>query len=368
LRNTGQNGGIAGIDIKICDAWTITRGSGIKVAVVDTPIDINHNDLSSNIISVFDTQNGTSPHTPTTRPHGTHVAGTVASVRNNNLQVAGVAPESKILGVSQDLMAGNSNISAQLASGISWAWRSIANGGAEADVINNSWGDPAGNNGQLFSTVLNNAIIDAITFGRNGKGCVVVFASGNSSVINYPAYIHNDILVVGSINSSGIRASNSGFGAQLDVVAPGVSILSTYPNNSTETANGTSMADPHIAGVAALILSVNPNLTQKQVADIIEQTAQEVGGYTYSTTSGRPNGTWNNQMGYGLVNAHASVKQALCSLSNITFSKTVTTNENVYGNSVTVQNTTVNTGRVLKITACNNITTNNNVNVNSGAT
>lgn len=100
------------------------------------------------------------------------------------------------------------------------------------------------------------------------------------------------------------------FGTQLDVVAPGSSILSTTPNNQTASWDGTSMATPHVAGVAALILSVNPCLTAQQVRDIIEQTAQKVGGYSYTTTSGRPNGIWNNEMGYGLVDAHAAVLMA----------------------------------------------------------
>ncbi len=110
----------------------------------------------------------------------------------------------------------------------------------------------------------------------------------------------------------------SNFGSQLDIVAPGVLNYSTdrsgtvgYTNNNyIPNFNGTSSACPHVAGVAALILSVNPCLTGQQVRDIIEQTAQKVGGYSYSTTAGRPNGTWNNQMGYGLVDAHAAVLMA----------------------------------------------------------
>src|SRR5690606_27226317 len=92
----------------------------------------------------------------------------------------------------------------------------------------------------------------------------------------------------------------------------GSDILSTMPNNGIASLNGTSMAAPHVAGVAALVLSVNPDLTQQEVADIIELTAAEVRTdlYSYSVTTGRSNGVWNNEMGYGLVNAYEAVMEA----------------------------------------------------------
>ena len=185
------------------------------------------------------------------------------------------------------------------ADGINWAWQ---NG---ADIISNSWG--SGVQYQVIDDAINNALQN----GRNGKGTIIVFATGNSyGAVSYPANSNPNILSVGAMTSSGTRSSFSNFGTQLDVVAPGSSILSTTPNNQTASWDGTSMATPHVAGVAALILSVNPCLTAQQVRDIIEQTAQKVGGYSYTTTSGRPNGIWNNEMGYGLVDAHAAVLMA----------------------------------------------------------
>ena len=86
-------------------------------------------------------------------------------------------------------------------------------------------------------------------------------------------------------------------------------------SNQNTTDSGTSMACPQVAAIAALILSINPNLKAIEVNDIIEQTARKVGGYSYTTTSGRPNGTWNNYMGYGLVDATAAVKAAQATLS-----------------------------------------------------
>lgn len=310
------------IDINACQAWNVSQGSGVKIAVVDQGIDKTHNDLSSNISPLsFDAQSGSSPSIFSGGSHGTHVAGTIAAVKDNNLQIVGVAPSSKILSVSHTLY-GTPNIAAELASGISWAYQ---NG---ADVINNSWGDHGGIGYDLFhSAILENAILNAMTFGRDNKGCIVVFASGNyAPAMDYPAYFNDNILTVGSINSVGQRAASSGYGTKLDVVAPGVGILSTIPGNLTLPDSGTSMASPHAAGVCALILSVNPNLTGQQVRDIIEQTSQKVGSYTYGTVTGRTNGNWNIEMGYGLVDAYAAVIMAQCGTGSISGNDSICTN------------------------------------------
>jgi len=294
------------LDINACDAWTITEGNGVNVAVLDQGVYKTHNDLNANISTLsYDTQNGSSPSVFTSgRDHGTHVSGTIAAEGNNNLQVVGVAPQSSIMSISHTLSV-TPNISQELANGLNWAWQ---NG---AEVINNSWGDQGGAFfGQLQSALLENAIVNTLTLGRSGLGTVVVFAAGNQSpAIDYPASFHDDIICTGAMTSTGTRSSFSGFGGDLDLVAPGSAILSTIPTNGTASWDGTSMAAPHTAGVAALILSVNNSLTNIDINNIIEQSAQKVRTdiYTYSTTGGRPNGTWNNQMGYGLLDAHAAV-------------------------------------------------------------
>ncbi|WP_370527899.1 S8 family serine peptidase [uncultured Alistipes sp.] len=119
-------------------------------------------------------------------------------------------------------------------------------------TITNSWGDQGGAYyNRMHNTILEQAITDAMTKGRNGLGCVVTFAAGNyPGVMDYPGNFHDDILTVGSIESNGSRSSFSGYGTKLDVVAPGNNILSTLPNNSTGSKNGTSMATPHVAGIA----------------------------------------------------------------------------------------------------------------------
>lgn len=305
------------IDINICDAWPIAEGSGVKIAVLDEGIDKTHNDLNDNISALsFDAQNGSSPSVFVSgRNHGTHVAGTIGAEKDNNLQVAGIAPQSKIMSISHTLLI-SPTISEELADGINWAWQ---NG---ADIINNSWGDQGGQfYNQLHSALLEEAISDALQFGRNGLGTVMVFASGNFGVntprMDYPANSNDLILAVGAIDQSGQRSifapaldRASAYGAKLDVVAPGSNILSTISNQNTDSWSGTSMAAPHAAGIAALILSVNPSLTAQNVNTIIESTAQKIGGYAYSNHSNRPNGTWHVEMGYGLVDAFAAVQLA----------------------------------------------------------
>jgi hypothetical protein len=303
LRNTAN----PNVDINVCEAWNITRGSGVTVAVLDQGIFLQHNDLSANILAIsYDAQSGTSPSIFNNEIHGTHVAGTVAAIRNNSLQVVGVSPEAELLSVSHDMDPTTATIAEELADGINWAWQ---NG---ADVINNSWGDQGGDAPALHSILLENAISDALTLGRNNKGCVVVFASGNRSVMDYPAYVNSDILTVGAIDNTGQRSifsqqNSSGFGNTLDVVAPGSDILSTTPNQNIGLISGTSMAAPHVSGIAALILSIRPDLTQAQVCQAIESTCQRVGGYSYTNNANHPNGLWNQEMGYGLVNAYAAV-------------------------------------------------------------
>ena len=310
--NNSQN---PNIDINACEAWNITEGNGVNVAVLDQGVFTAHNDLSTNISNLsYDTQNGTSPSVFTNdRNHGTHVAGTIAAIKDNDLQIVGVAPQSEIMSVSHILDI-TPNISEELADGINWAWQ---NG---AHVINNSWGDQGGQFfNQLHSALLENAINNALTNGRNGLGTIMVFAAGNHSpAIDYPANSNPNIITVGAITSIGNRSNFSGFGNELDVVAPGSNIISTIPNQATASWDGTSMAAPHVSGIVALILSVNPNLTFQQVNDIIENTAQKIGNYNYGNAANRPNGTWNNEMGYGLVDAYASVQQAQQSLVSIT--------------------------------------------------
>lgn len=359
-----------GIDVKACAAWGITKGSlSTKVAVLDTGIDPSLTEFATNLSSTsFDAQSGTSPAVVYSNDHGTHVAGIIGANQNAFL-ISGIAPSVELMAVSHSL-AVIPNISAQLASGLNWAWQ---NG---ADVINNSWGDQGGAYyGNLQSAVLESAINSAQNSGRGGLGTIVVFASGNyAPVMDYPATYSPNSLTVGSITSSGSRSSFSGYGAALDVVAPGSYILSTTFGNTTNYKDGTSMAAPFASGLAGLILSVKPTLTRLQVNNFIESTAQKVGGYSYTTTAGRPNGTWNNQMGYGLINAHAALVAAgggggTCTpstsptiINGVSYTKNTTLN----GCNFEFKNSSVTSGSSLTVIASGYVLLSSNFTVSSG--
>jgi hypothetical protein len=322
LKNTGQFGGTIGIDIKAEQAWTIAQGSSnIKIAVVDLGVDLTHPDLQANLLQGYDATGHNAGGAPvySDDKHGTTCAGIIGAIKDNNIGISGVSPNCKIMPINVSI--GNSHLGADFAAdGIQWAWR---NG---ADVISNSWGDASP------YTPITNAIDSAVERGRNGNGCVVVFSSGNmNSTVAYPAKLPN-VIAVGAMSPCGERKRSSShpaevslgvstdplgvscdgetswgsnYGAELDVVAPGVKIYTTdiqgsagYTNGDYHSSfNGTSSACPHVAGVAALILSVNPCLTQQEVRNLIELSCEKVGPYCYQSTSEHPNGTWNEQTG-----------------------------------------------------------------------
>ena len=365
LKNTGQDGGTLGIDINVEKAWTITQGSAnIKVAVIDDGVDLTHPDLVSNLLSGYDPtgNNSAGAHVWNFEKHGTACAGVIAAMANNNLGVAGVAPNSKIIPIHSGNEEGSNDLIAA-ANGISWACQH------GADVINASWG------GGTPLDILDLAINSANSHGRNGKGCVIVAASGNynSSSVDYPSNLYN-VLSVGAVDRCGARSGRedailetqpcnpwdddsppgSSYGEELSVVAPGTNVYATdrqgmkgfnhsigANGNYYASFGGTSAACPHVSGVAALMLSVNPYLTSHEVRDIIELTAQKTRRdvYHYTDTIGHPNGEWNKYMGYGLVDAHRAVLKAafntIYGISTMTFCDVQTfTVQNAYNGNI----------------------------------
>ena len=309
LNNTGQFGGTPGVDINILNAWTITKGSpNIKVAIIGGGIDSTHPDLQGNILTAYDATLG--DVIVPIEEHETACAGIIAA-KDNNIGVSGVAPNCKILPLLVDDYYDEHVINA-----FTYAKNN-------ADVISCSFGY-----GHVDSnTTLTNKINEVSLNGRNNKGCVIVFSTGNegTSTISYPALLDNVLAVGGAtycgtrkrrqgdpegISCDGILNYGSNYGEKLDLIAPGVEIYTTdiagnggYNSGDYVSLNGTSFSCPMVAGVAALALSANPNLTASEVRSIIKSTCTELLGYNYTTTPAHPDGRWNEQVGYGLVNA-----------------------------------------------------------------
>lgn len=323
LDNTGsgvQYNGTAGNDMSVFDAWNISTGSSsIKVAIIDEGVDLNHPDLAANMLGGYDaTGQGSGGDPSGDDAHGTACAGIVAAVGNNSLGTVGIAYDAKIVPVriaysnaSGDWVTSNTWI----ANALNWSWQT-----AGADVLSNSWG------GGSYSSTIVNAINGSINSGRGGLGAPVLFAAGNDNTsLDFPGN-QAPTIAVGAMSMCAERKNpsscdgeswwGSNFGTGLDIAAPGVKIATSDISGSAGyssgdyalTFNGTSSACPNAAGVMALILSVNPSLTEAQARDAIETSCDKVGGYTYnSNVSGQPNGTWSNDLGYGRVNAYAAV-------------------------------------------------------------
>jgi len=227
--------GVARVDAP--SAWSKGRGAGVKIAVIDTGIDCTHADLAC------DFKSGTNIVAPGTDPmddneHGTHVSGTIAG-RGTDGGLYGVAPQATLIPVKV-LDADGAGSLSDIVKGIDWAVK------ARVDVINMSLGGAAG------SAALGRAVKDALA-----KGVVVVCAAGNSGPdpdsVGYPAG-YPGVIAVAASDSADQIADFSSRGRPIAFIAPGVDIVSTVPGGGYKKLSGTSMASPHVAGLAALAL------------------------------------------------------------------------------------------------------------------
>ncbi|WP_153399086.1 S8 family peptidase, partial [Ornithinicoccus halotolerans] len=302
--------------IRLPQAWDNTRGEGVMVSVLDSGL-TSHPDLDGNVVAGYDfvdanlsrDGDGWDPNprdegdwceAPSSW-HGTHVAGTVAAVTDNGTGVAGVAPRAGLQPVR--VLGACGGYLSDIAAAVRWAAGAQVNGAptntTPADVINMSLGGSSDSCPPAMQAAIDVAV---------GRGATVVVAAGNDGTeasTSVPANCANVVTVAAS-TSSGSRAGFSNYGRVVDVTAPGSSILSTSNTGSTVPAQpgyawmgGTSMAAPHVAGLAALMLQLDPSLTPAQVEGHLKAGARVMPG---SCTGG---------CGAGLVDAQATVGRLL---------------------------------------------------------
>jgi subtilisin family serine protease len=297
LKNTTN----PGADIHAEDAWNITKGkSSIKIAVVDDGIQLHHPDLEANLLPGYSVTGTTSVDGEATAEHGTNCAGIIGAIADNNIGITGVCPACKLIPVCA--YEGNYASPDMEAEGINWA---AIDGGA--DIISCSWHE-------VPSWQIDQAIDDAVNYGRNGLGCVLLFSSGNDNqnTVNYPSS-SSSVISVGASTMSDERWSSGNYGSELDVVAPGgtSNITTTTINNAyIYDFNGTSAACPHAAGVMGLILSVNPCLNWSDAATVLKLSCDKINECNEQFSTNGWDGR-NDKVGFGRVNAARAVNLAL---------------------------------------------------------
>jgi len=303
LHNTGQTGGTPDADIDAPEAWEISTGSNsVVVAVIDTGVDYNHPDLSANMWrntldcnsnSIDDDGNGykddcygidtanNDSNPMDDHNHGTHVAGTIGARGNNAAGVVGVNWQVQIM-ACKFLNAGGSGTTAGAIACLQYV-KSMKERGVNIIATNNSWG------GGGFSQALYDAIVENMN-----AGILFIAAAGNSSANNdtgdfYPAnyYLPNVIAVAATTHTDAL-ASFSNFGQYtVHVGAPGNNILSTTRNNTYSTFSGTSMATPHVTGLAALLKAQDPTRDWKALRNLILASGDAKPSLRGKTVSGR---------------------------------------------------------------------------------
>lgn len=320
------------------------RGEGIRVVVVDDGLEIAHPELSPNIAAgaSWNYESGTS--NPTNFPsdlesgHGTAVAGIIAARDASSTDLRGVAPRVSLAGYA--LL--NNNNTANSAD-------AMARNHVTVDISNNSWG-PADGTGILNAAPLawREAIDTGVSAGRGGKGTVYLWAAGNGGAggvddSNYDGFAnYKNVIAISAVNAQGVRASYSEPGANILVAAPGgefcdslaITTVDRVGNagfNSTATAgtfetantsytrcmNGTSSATPMVAGVVALMLQANPNLTWRDVRVLLARSARKNHAASPDWSVNDAGHDVHPTFGFGVVDASAAIVAALGHTTNL---------------------------------------------------
>ncbi len=307
LSNVGQKindkpAGTAGVDINVLDAWDLTTGDDqMVIGIVDTGIDYSHLDISPNIWvneneipnnGIDDDNNGViddihgynaiddSGDPMDDNDHGTHCAGTIGAAGDNGEGIVGVNWKVKLMGLKFLSSDGSGSLNDALET-INYTLE-MKKRGVNIRVLSNSWG------GGSYSQALHDAIK-----ALNKEGILFVAAAGNSAtnIDNYPhypsSYQADNVLAVAAINNQDDLASFSNYGAKsVHIAAPGVDIYSTIPGNDYAFFSGTSMATPHVSGVASLMLAQDPSLTPKEIINRIVSTSTKTKALEGKTISG----------------------------------------------------------------------------------
>ncbi len=245
--------------INVSGGWDFSSGDNVKIAILDTGVDPEHLEMKTKIKHGYNAFDGSDDFADD-HGHGTHVAGVASALTNNVTGIAGISWNSEILPVKV-LDKDGAGTSFEVAKGLYWA---VDHG---AKVINMSLGD------YYHTDVLHEAIQYAYD-----HDVILIAASGNDNVDDpmYPAN-YDEVLTVAAVDDARNRAFFSNYGSHIDVAAPGVHIPSLFPDNNYVVMSGTSMAAPHVAGLAGLIRSMRPDLNNEEVYEVIKSTAKDIG-------------------------------------------------------------------------------------------
>jgi len=275
-------------------------GKGVKIAIIDNGLDVNHEDLAGAISNTYDIQTRSSnvAHTASNEFHGTAVTGLIGA-RSNGIGIKGIASGAQIIFLKYKKNMSDSETVELFTKAEEFG----------ADIISNSWGT------YNVSQAVKEKIVDLSKNGRGGKGIIIVFASGNDDkdMGNDESAIP-EVIAVGASDKDNLRTFYSNFGVNLDVIAPGgyylgITTLDDRGSNGASDTDyllyddsnsfiGTSAAAPIVSGVIALMLEKNPNLTRAQVEKILHDSSDKIGNVPYK--NGR-----NNYYGYGKINLSA---------------------------------------------------------------